>query len=56
MKRDRRVKGTKDISVLLEKVPRRLIEDARAKCKAESPSITLKGKILNLLTGWTYSA
>jgi hypothetical protein len=37
-----------------EGVPRKLLDDARAKLKKESPPGTLKWKLIELLTAWTY--
>lgn len=54
MIRDRRVKDTDQMTYLLEKAPRQLIEDARAKCKRQDPPESLKARILALLKEWTY--
>ncbi len=48
-------KGTPLASYMLEGVSRRLIADARSKCKAQIPPITLKTKLVQLLENWTYS-
>lgn len=50
----RQVKGTAETTILLEKLPRQLIDDAKAKCKAEMPPMALKWKIVQLLKGWVY--
>lgn len=52
--RVRTVKGTDETSYLLEKVPRQLFADAQSKCRQESPPTSLKWRILQLLTEWTY--
>lgn len=50
----RKVKQTNEKSYLLEKAPRRLLEDAQTKCRNEDPPTTLKAKIIGLLREWTY--
>ncbi len=50
--RDRAFKGTDEMTVLLERVPRRLIEQAKAKCRQQDPPVSLKWQILELLKGW----
>lgn len=52
----RTVKGTPEMTVLLEKIPRQLVEDAKAKCRETTPPIALKWKIVELLKAWTYAA
>lgn len=52
--RNRSVKGTEDTTVLLEKIPRQLVDDAKAKCKTEQPPSALKWKIVELLGAWVY--
>ena len=53
--RDRRVKNTEEMSYMLEKAPRRLLEDARKKCQTQDPPESLKYRILKLLQKWTYA-
>lgn len=45
----RAVRGTDSITVLLERIPRRLIEEAKAKCRSQVPPMALKWKIVELL-------
>ena len=52
--KSRKVKGTAEISVLLEKIPRQLIEDAKAKCRSDQPPTSLRWRLLELLKAWTY--
>lgn len=51
----RRVRGTALKSYLWERVPRQLLDDARAKCKRQDPPVFLKFKLIELLREWTYA-
>jgi hypothetical protein len=51
---DRKVKDTALTSYAWQRVPRQLLQDAQAKCRAERPPISLKWKLIELLEQWTY--
>jgi hypothetical protein len=53
-RKPRTVTGTDQTSYMLERVPRRLLEDAKAKALALTPPLTLKALLVGLLTYWTY--
>jgi hypothetical protein len=50
----RRVRGTALKTYMWERVPRQLLDDARAKCKRQDPPVFLKFKLIELLREWTY--
>jgi len=52
---DRRTKGTDLQTYMWEKVPRRLLQRAMEKCRAQTPPISLKWKLIELLTKWVES-
>jgi len=51
-RRSRAVKGSDLMTYNLVKVPRKLLEDARAKCEREIPRLTLTSQIVKLLMEW----
>jgi hypothetical protein len=51
----RRVRGTALKTYMWERVPRQLLDDARAKCKRQDPPVFLKFKLIELLREWTYA-
>ena len=50
--RDRKVKGTHLVTYNWSLIPRKLLRDAQAKCRAEQPPIALKWKLIELVTFW----
>jgi len=51
-RKSRAVKGSDLMTYNLVKVPRKLLEDARAKCEREIPRLTLTSQIVKLLMEW----
>ncbi len=49
---DRKVRGTDLTTYNWERVPRKLLNKAMLKCRAEQPPISLKWKLIQLLTAW----
>ena len=49
---DRKTKGTELQTYMWEKVPRRLLQRAFEKCRAQTPPISLKWKLIELLKTW----
>lgn len=45
-----------EMTLNLEKIPRQLVEDAKAKCKQQEPPRPLRWQIIELLKQWTYHA
>lgn len=52
--RSRKVKNSPLTTYTWTQVPRQLVQDAIAKCRAESPPISLKWKLIQLLREWVY--
>lgn len=50
----RKVKGSTLTTYNWAQVPRQLLEDAQAKCRAQEPPISLKWQLIKLLKAWTY--
>ena len=45
-----------EMTLNLEKIPRELVEAAKAKCKAEEPPVSLRWKVIQLLKWYAKSS